>query len=54
MLQSLHDGFEEWLSRCEGEVALPVRLEGDPREIRRQLDLMKVCPMTPRRKQGLA
>ena len=42
ILQSLHDGFDEWLSKCEGEVSLPIRLEGDPREIRQQMEAMKV------------
>lgn len=42
LLQSLHDGFDGWLSGCEDQVSTPVRLEGNPAEIARQLKDLKV------------
>ena len=47
-LQSLHDGFDSWLDKCEDQLANPVRMEGDPAEITRQLNDLKVLPSTAR------
>ena len=40
--QALHDAFDSWLCGCEAKAALPLKTEGDPLEIRRQLEEMKV------------
>ena len=40
--QGLHDAFDAWLCDSEVQAALPVKTEGDPLEIRRQLEEMKV------------
>ena len=40
--QALHDAFDSWLCDCEAKAALPLQTEGDPLEIRRQLEELKV------------
>ena len=40
--QSLHDGFDGWLSGCEAKIAPPIRTDGDPQKIRKQLNSLKV------------
>ena len=34
--------FDGWLAKCEEKVAFPLRVEGDPADIKHQLDQMKV------------
>ena len=37
--------FEDWLCKPEEELALPLRLEGDPRTLKKQLSEIKVLPV---------
>ena len=40
--KGLHDAFDAWPCDSEVKAALPLRTEGDPLEIGRQLEEMKV------------
>ena len=40
--QGLHDVFDTWLTGCEAQSACPLKTHGDPLDIRKQLEDMKV------------
>ena len=42
LLQGLHDAFDSWLSGCEAVLAQPLKTQGDPVDIMKQLKEMKV------------
>ena len=43
LVQGLHDGFDSWLSECEAKLQQPLKTEGDPQQIRTELDDLRVC-----------
>ena len=43
LVQGLHDGFDSWLSECEAKLEQPLKTEGDPQQIRMELDDLRVC-----------
>ena len=40
--QGLHDAFDSWLSGCEAVLAQPLKTQGDPTDIMKQLKETKV------------
>jgi len=41
--QGLHDSFDSWLGGCEAKLAQPVKTQGNPMDISKQLEELKVC-----------
>ena len=46
MSQKLHDEFDIWLSGCESKLKQPLQTEGDPQQIRKELEELKVRTVT--------